>query len=115
MKINRFNNFSIDENAKVAKLHINLLDKYAEFNDEYRAKFDEYKSRIDGFSTESANGKLKAGDVIEFTGGYNNDIRYTTEVLGFDKDGDIYVLWDAFWYPIRDEESRTIKKLSPNE
>lgn len=93
-------------------LHINLLDKYAKFNDEYRAKFDQYKQKINGFTEEGPDG-LKAGDVIEFNGGYNNDIRYTTEVLGFDKDGDIYLLWDSFWYPIKPNDyKRNIKIIS---
>jgi hypothetical protein len=98
--------------TKSGVLHVNLLDKYKESGDDkvYKEKFEEYKQKIDGFKDSSKTLGLEAGDVIEFTGGYNNDIRYTTEVLGFDKDDEIYLLWDSFWYPIRKEESRSIFK-----
>ncbi len=54
-------------------------------------------------------GKHKKGDIIEFWAGYNDDIRYRAEIIGFDKDGDIYLDWDAYWSPIRDEKRRNIK------
>lgn len=119
MKIGRYKSFDkMNESESWAKtksgvLHVNLLDKYKESGDDkvYREKFEEYKQKIKGFKDSSEALGLEAGDVIEFTGGYNNDIRYTTEVLGFDKDDEIYLLWDSFWYPIRKEESRSIKKL----
>ena len=39
-----------------------------------------------------------------------NDILYRSEILGFDKnDSDIYVLWDCYWFPIKDTEIRQIK------
>lgn len=101
---------TINENNIEDMLHINLLDKYKETNPEIRQKFEEYKSKIKGFKTEHL--ALKAGDIIEFNGGYNNDIRYTTEILGFDEDGDIYLLWDSYWFPIRNEESRAIKLIN---
>ena len=53
---------------------------------------------------------FKIGDIITFNCGYNNDIRFTTEILGFDLDGDIYVNWDCFWFPIRNENKRNILK-----
>jgi len=93
-------------------LHVDLLKKYATYSDNYRQKFEEYKSQIKGF-TESY-GNFEIGDIIEFNGGYNNDIRYTTEILGFDQDGDIYLLWDSYWFPIKDEEKRAIKLIKKN-
>lgn len=92
-------------------LHIDLVDKYSKNwqEKEYREKFAEYKSKIKGFA--ESNGDLNIGDIIEFTSGMNNDIRYTTEILGFDGDGDIYLLWDCFWFPIRKEDTRSIKVI----
>lgn len=92
-------------------LKINLLYRY--FNDVedlYREKFNSFKSKIKGFKEEYEG--LKIGDVIEFVGGYNSDILYTTEILGFDQDGDIYLLWDCYWFPIRLSDSkRQIRKV----
>lgn len=51
---------------------------------------------------------FSVGQVIEFWGGNNNDIRMKSEITGFDNDGDIYVLWDCYWSPIRDCKSRNI-------
>lgn len=56
--------------------------------------------------------KFKIGDVIEFLGGYYNHILYKSEILGFDKDGGIYVLWDCYWFDIKDNEVRKIRKIS---
>ena len=54
---------------------------------------------------------FKVGDIIEFFGGYNGDIRYRAEILGFDKDGDIYLYWDSYWFPIRNDNARKINKI----
>ena len=56
--------------------------------------------------------ELKKGDIIEFWGGYNGDIRYRAEIIGFDKDGDIYLDWDSYWFPIRDDNKRKIKNTT---
>jgi hypothetical protein len=89
-----------------------LIDKYEETGEaaHYREKFEEWKSKTDHKFVES-HGKYSVGDIIEFTAGYNNDIRYTTEILGLDESGNIFLLWDCYWFPIKDEESRCIKKL----
>lgn len=57
------------------------------------------------------NPEFKVGQKILFNGGYNNDLRFRSEITGFDEDGDIYVVWDCYWFPIRNEESRDIKIL----
>lgn len=97
--------------VKGGMLYVDLVEKYAEGgrDEEYRARFEEYKPKIKGF-TES-NGELNAGDIVEVTAGYNDDIRYTVEILGFDADDDIYLLWDSFWAPIRNDEVRSIKLI----
>ena len=111
--INEFKQFlNESENTIDGILHINLLDKYGATSDMYRQKFEEYKSQIKGFT--EMYGNFEIGDIIEFNGGYNNDIRYTTEILGFDQDGDIYLLWDSYWFPIKDEEKRAIKMIKKN-
>lgn len=61
-----------------------------------------------------SNGDFKAGDVIEFWAGYNDDIRYQTEIFGFDKEGNIYVVWDCYWSPIRNDKTRNIKLTTPS-
>lgn len=52
---------------------------------------------------------FKIGDVIEFVGGYNDDILYKSEIIGFTKDKEIFVLWDCYWFSIKEEEKRQIK------
>lgn len=56
--------------------------------------------------------KYSIGDIIEFYGGTNSDIRYRSEILGFTTENKIFVLWDCFWFPIEDSEERKIKKVS---
>jgi DNA polymerase II small subunit/DNA polymerase delta subunit B len=84
----------INENVNDTYLHINLLDKYKESGDDilYKQQFEEYKQQLKGFKTVSEKTGLKTGDIIEFISGYNMDIKYITEILGFDEDDDIYLL-----------------------
>ena len=111
--INEFKKSTIKESLGIGEqiiddvLHINLLTKNTNgSNDSIREKFETYKSKIKGF--KDTDGTFYIGDVIEFSAGYNNDIRFTTEILGFDEDGDIYLLWDSYWFPIRNDETRSI-------
>ena len=93
-------------------MKINLLKKYEQQNivGAIQRDFDEHKAKIKGFKNEHDG--FKVGDTIEFMGGYNKDICYTTIILGFDKDGDIYPLWDCYWFPIRlSDENRKIKRI----
>lgn len=89
-------------------LFVDLKSKYETngFDLECRDKFAEFKHKIDGF--KESHGKFKVGDLIYFYGGFNDDILYLTEILGFGKDGDIYLLWDCYWFPIKDEPIRGI-------
>lgn len=91
-------------------LFIDLLSKYRDsgMETEIREKFSEFKHKIKGFA--ETDGTLSVGDVIEFFGGFNNDIRYSTEIIGFSHEGEIYLLWDCYWYPIKNEEKRNIVK-----
>lgn len=99
------------KNYKKTMLHVDLVKEYDESgrDEEYRAKFEEYKTKIKGFT--ETNGDYSIGDIIEITAGYNDDIRYTVEILGFDGDGDIYLLWDSFWAPIKNDDVRSIKLI----
>jgi len=111
-KINNVAESVDDESNKFEDmLHINLLDKYSKNGmiKEFREKFQEFKHKIRGF--KESLGILKIGDIIEFTSGYNDDIRYTTEILGFDEDDEIYLLWDAYWAPIKNDTKRAIKVI----
>lgn len=88
-------------------MKINLLKEYTKSEEQlYRReviKFSDYRKDC------IFNPDLKINDVISFWGGYNNDIRYTSKILGFSEDG-IYVLWDCYWFQIRDDDIRQIKK-----
>lgn len=103
-----------DVNGKKTMLHVDLMAKYGEKGDDKTIEdsFAEYKSKIKGFTDKNEEYDLKSGDVIEFTSGYNDDMRYTTKILGFDSDGDAYMLWDSFWAPIKlgSRDIRLIKK-----
>ncbi|MRM84284.1 hypothetical protein [Riemerella anatipestifer] len=56
---------------------------------------------------------FKIGDVVEFYGGYYNHILYRTEIIGFDQSGNLYVLWDCYWFPVKQERIlRTINTPS---
>jgi hypothetical protein len=81
-------------------LAINLIEKYD-------GRFDE-KIEAMNLSTKYMSAKFRVGDIIQFLGGYNGDILYTSRITGFDDDGGIYLVWDCYWFPIRDEEKRHI-------
>ena len=49
---------------------------------------------------EHPNSQYKVGDIIHFVGGLNNDIIFTTKVVGFTEEGELYVFWDCWWFPI---------------
>ena len=83
----------------------NLIEKYEANKAEWSNKIVKFKD----FTID--NPKFKIGDRIQFIGGYNNDMIFITEILGFSEDGDIYVLWDSFWFPIKDNEQRKISKV----
>lgn len=91
---------------------INLLEKYSdEQKTEFVSEFLNFKEKITGFVTTNSEYDLSVGDIILFKNGF--DIEMITEVLGFDSDGDCYLLWDCYWAPIRLGE-RFIKKLVEN-
>lgn len=56
---------------------------------------------------------LKTGDVIEFWGGYDNDIRFRSTIHGFDEKGKAYVNWDCYWFPVdlTEQGNRDFKKV----
>lgn len=90
---------------KCNMLTINLLTKYYA-NLVLTAKIGEM---IDQLKLNKSNTKFKVYDVIEFVGGFNNDILYTSKIMGFDNEGGIYVWWDCYWFPIKDDEVRQIE------
>lgn len=89
-------------------LHVNLLDKYRSngSEEELRSKFKEFSTK---HNLIDRHDKFKVGDVIDFFGGFYNNIRYTSEILGFDDEGGIYVLWDCYWFAIKDSDPRKIE------
>ncbi len=56
--------------------------------------------------------KFEVGDKILFVGGLCNHLEFKSEILGFDENGGIYVLWECYWFPIYDEKVRNIRKLT---
>ena len=86
---------------------INLIEKFQDRKEEFLSKLENKNYFTKNNDT---NKKFEVGQIIEFYGGMNNDILYRSEILGFDKnDSDIYVLWDCYWFPIKDIEKREIK------
>lgn len=83
----------------------NLIAKYTENGtaSEIRAKFQNWKV---GKNVSDSNGKHKAGDVVTFCNGY--EVPMTTEILGFSKCGEAYMLWDCWWasIPLADRMNR---------
>lgn len=92
------------ENTQKSNLHIDLR-----LNKSYQSQKKFYKEKIQSYKIYTdQHPDFKIGDSISFWSGYNNDIRYTSEILGFDTDGDIYVLWDCYWSPISNNKEREI-------
>ena len=86
---------------------INLIEKFQDRKEEFLSKLE---NKYYFTKNNDTNKKFEVGQIIEFYGGMNNDILYRSEILGFDKnDSDIYVLWDCYWFPIKDTEIRQIK------
>lgn len=70
---------------------------------------EDIKKGIERLNLITTHPKFKVGQAITFWGGYNNDILFKSVITGFDNDGEIYVLWDCFWSPIRDDDKRKIQ------
>lgn len=70
---------------------------------------EKYRKAATSQSLANDNQEFRAGDVIEFFTGYNNDIRARAEIAGTNG-SDIYLVWDCYWFPIQDDERRQIKK-----
>lgn len=83
-----------------------LIAKYAcNFDLQNRAKTFLSTQRI---SETNAEFELVQGDWIVFKNGY--DLEFVSEILGFDEDGNAYVLWDCFWTPVN-LKNRLIKRI----
>lgn len=83
------------------RIKINLIDKYN--NSTIREEFEKFKKKLqerNNFSDENKSLNLKIGDVVTFIGGYDSDIEFTSEILGFTSEGKAFVLWDCFWLDI---------------
>lgn len=92
--------YSADELKLIKPLFINLLEKNKENK--------ELIEKIKGFELLQEHPKYKVGQVITFIAGYYNNILYQSKIIGFDKEEQIYVFWDCYWSPIRDEPKRQI-------
>lgn len=76
-----------------------LIEKYS--NKGIEEKFEQFRQiQRETITLQNEDGTLKAGDIVEFMGGYNNDIHFRSKILGFDGYGNVYVLWDCYWLAI---------------
>lgn len=90
----------------------NLLEGSAKCNPEYREMFAAWRKKVTfhNFSDTNAELGLKTGDIVTFISGYNSDLKYTTEILGFDaNDGKAFMLWDCYWFPVDLNERKFVK------
>jgi hypothetical protein len=53
--------------------------------------------------------RFNVGEKIEFFTGYNDDIRAAATIKAISGD-EIYVYNDCYWYPIKDDQRRKIRK-----
>lgn len=95
---------------------IDLIKKYKSNGEYDRIKYEFkkfIKDRSSRLSLSNFNSELNlsTGDIVSFYGGYNGDILYQTEILGFDEDGEAYMLWDSYWTAIPLIQ-RKFKKIS---
>ena len=104
----------VDKSIKRFKIYayFDLTKKYRQNEEdiEYSNRFKAYIPKIDGFQTENKEFGLKIGDKVKVIAGYNSDIIYTAEILGFNSEGEMYLLWDCYWFPVK-IEGRLIEKL----
>lgn len=55
--------------------------------------------------------ELKVGQTIAINFGYNNDIRGEFKITAIEGD-DIYLDWDCYWFPIKNDERRNVEIVS---
>lgn len=89
------------------KKPIDLIEKYKKSTD--------ILNSIKKLPLLKTHPKYKVGQIITFYAGYNRDILYKSKITGFDTDGDIYVLWDCYWSPIRDDSTRKITVVTDSK
>lgn len=81
-----------------------------ELKESYKSDFRKWASKRSHIMTDK-HPDFEIGQKIQFNGGLNNDIRYTTKIIGFGIDEEIYVNWDCYWFPIKNTPKRNIKIL----
>lgn len=74
----------------------------------YESLKEKCKEFAEKHKLEISNGKFKAGDLIKFMTGENDDILACAEILGFEENK-IYLIWDCFWFGIEDDQRRKIE------
>lgn len=82
---------------------IDLLKKYE--------NSEEIHKGIEKLNLLNDHPKFKKGDIISFFAGYDCNMLMKSKITGFDKDGGIYVLWDCYWFPIKNNKERNIKLI----
>ena len=108
-------NNNLNPNVKYQKF--NLLDRYkANGSDiEYEEKFNIFKNKVKGFTDSNDILNLKTGDIVSFISGYNDDIIYTSKILGFDNDGHAFILWECYWYAVDLSKKMVAESVIVNE
>lgn len=90
---------------------INLLETYKATEGILMKEFNQFISTRT-LVHENPKFDLKTNDVILFKNGY--DLEMISKILGFNEDGNAYVLWDCHWFAIKLED-RLIKKLDKKD
>lgn len=84
----------------------NLIERYKDST--IKEQFARFITTMKGSKDTNEEIGLKTGDVVSFWGGYNGDIRFVSEILGFNSNGDAYMFWDCYWFGI-DLQKREFK------
>jgi len=82
---------------------IDLIKKYSQDKQLLR-EIEEFSSGL-----LESHEDLKKGDIVTFKGGHDGNIDFKSQLIGFDKNGNSYVVWDCYWFPLN--ESRNLEKV----
>ena len=89
-------------------LKIDLIEKYK--NDIVLLEKIKNFTIENSKSNENKELGLKVGDTILFIAGYNNDIEYKSNIVGFDENSNAYLFWDCYWFA-KDLKKCLVKKI----
>lgn len=86
--------------ADTLYLPIDLTKKDATVIQSIKERFAAFKLKVVGFSDVNEKLNLKTGDMVKFIGGYDDNVEFTSEILGFNSEGFAFMLWDCYWFAV---------------